>query len=72
MAKSRIDLNSTQMEGDVQLGVTVETEQSLSPTLGVFNSICQRRSARPVQRLGRRSPLRMSGAARKLREPCGR
>jgi hypothetical protein len=47
MAKSRIDLNSTQMEGDVQLGVTVETEQSLSPTLGVFNSICQRRSARP-------------------------
>ena len=61
------DLNSTQMEGDVQLGVTVGTEQSLSPTLGVFSSICQRRSARPVQRLGRRSPLRISGAARKLR-----
>jgi len=66
MAKSRIDLNSTQMEGDVKLGVTVESEQSPSPTLGVFSSICQRRSARPVQRLGRRSPLKMSGAAREL------
>ena len=63
---------SDDLEDDAQLGVAFRTKRSPAPTLDALSSIGQRLGARPVQRLGRRCPLKLRGAARTLRLSCGR